>query len=180
MKHFFHLPGLVLALFLFPVWAASADHSLLTVSGDIEKTNRAPFTEDHHGMFAHHEITFDKGFQFNRDMLAALPQTEVDERNPTSVGIYSGPLLTDILDHVGASSDRIVLTGLDGYVAEFNRDELDRYKPIIAIDRDGQPLAIGEFGPVKLSFPRTGDPETDKELRIQAVWALFHISVEQE
>ena len=180
MKRFFQIPVLVLTLFFFPVSALAADHGLLTISGDIEKTNRAPFTEDNHGMFAHHEITFDKGFQFDRDMLAALPQTDVDEQNPTSVGTYSGPLLTDILDHVGASSDRVVLTGLDGFAAEFNRDELDMYKPIIAIDRDGQPLAIGEFGPVKLSFPRTGDAETDKQLRSQAVWALFHISVEEE
>ncbi|WP_419909064.1 molybdopterin-dependent oxidoreductase [Hoeflea sp.] len=166
---------------LGPVATALADGpAIVTFSGAISETNRDPVNERTHGLFAHHGIAFDKGYQLSREDLSALPQTNYEDDIPRAEGTYSGPLLTDLLDRVGASGNHLVITGLDGFGAEFDLTVVDQHQPIIAIAVDGEPLSVGELGPAKLVFPKTGDAELDKELRSKGVWALFHVAVVED
>ena len=159
-----------------PTWAESP--GILTFSGSIAQTNRGPVTADDRGMFSYHDIAFDTGYRIDRATLAAMPQTSYVDDFPGSEGTYRGPLLAEVLTHVGGKGDRLVLTGLDGYAVEIDRSEIETHNPILAIELDGSPLAIGDLGPVKLVFPKVGDADVDKKLRSKSVYALFHISVE--
>lgn len=159
-----------------PTWAESP--GILTLSGSIAETNRGPVATDDRGMFSYHDIAFDTGHRIDRETLAAMPQTSYVDDFPGSEGTYRGPLLADVLTHVGGKGDRLVLTGLDGYAVEIDRSEIETHNPILAIELDGSPLSIGDLGPVKLVFPKVGDTDVDKKLRSKSVYALFHISVE--
>ena len=178
VNRIFCFTAMLTFLVLSPVTAALAEGpALLTISGAISQSNRAPVTEKSEGMFAQNDITFEKGYQFDFQALLALPQTSYEDKAAGSAGTYRGPLLMDTLDWVGAEGDLFTLTGLDGYQVDIERSTVRQYQPIVAITRDGKPMPIGGFGPVKLQFPATGDADIDKKLRGQGVWALFSIEI---
>ncbi len=181
MKHVFSVAAALAFLALAPITPALADDpGVVTFSGTISETNREPITSEDHGLFSHHDIAFDKGYLFDRATLSAMPQTSYEDDFPRSEGTYRGPYLADLLAHVGATGNRLVLTGLDGYAVEIDRSDIEEHKPIVAIEINGRPMAIGEFGPTKLVFPKVGDAEMDKRLRSKGVYALFHVSVERD
>ncbi|WP_136660109.1 hypothetical protein [Nitratireductor sp. XY-223] len=180
MKRLAALVATLAWLALAPAAAFADSPAVVTISGAISETNRSPVNERTHGLFSHHGIAFDNGFAFTREELSALPQTSYEDDIPRAEGTYSGPLLTDLLDAVGAGGTRVALTGLDGYAAEFEMAVVEQHQPIIAISVDDRPLSIGELGPAKLVFPKTGDADLDKQLRGKGVWALFHVAVVED
>lgn len=170
--------ALVATFILSPVTAVLAEGpALVTFSGAVSQSNRDPVTDEAPGVFTHNGISFDKGYAFDYEALAALPQTRYESDGPGTEGTYGGPLLMDLLDWVGATGDRLTLTGLDGYQVEIERSEVRQHQPILAITRNGQPMAIGGLGPAKIQFPKTGDADTDKKLESQSVWGLFSIEI---
>lgn len=173
-----------LALLVLPATEAPAaqnaeqnEAGIVTMSGAIDQTNRTPITETTPSVFARHGIMFDNGYEFTHNALAGFPQTTYVEEHPRLGGTYSGPLLSDLLKEVGATGDKLVLTGLDGYTVDTTRANIEEHQPILAIEKDGEPLVIGEMGPTRLVYPTTGDAERDSQLRKQGAWALYHIGV---
>lgn len=150
---------------------------ILTISGEIEESNRGPSGE---GMFKAHDIAFEQALALSLEDLVALPQTTYDETPPNDHpdAQYSGPMLADVLQLAGATGSEFQLTGLDGYVVELDRASVDQYAPILAISAVGASLGIGDYGPVKIVFPPTDDEELRKTHNSMSVWALYHIGVE--
>ena len=90
---------------------------------------------------------------------------------------FQGPRLKDLLAAVGATGSTISLLALDGYAVDVEVSELDRDDWILAIARDGAPLALGQRGPAWAVYAR-GDgqpPSHDDEARWG--WAIFYIEV---
>ena len=79
---FLGIAGAVLALLFvaFPAKAPRAETrgaDLLTVIGDLGKTNRPAFDAFADSFLAYHEITFEKAYAFDRAALLALPQVSL-------------------------------------------------------------------------------------------------------
>jgi len=174
------LPFVAAVLLALVLPAGAEGPGILTVSGLVSKTDYGPVATEDVGLFSHFDIAFDNGHMLDRDTLAALPQTHYVGAPETGAMTFSGPLLADVLTHVGATGDQLQLTALDGYAVAFDTAHVEEHRPIVAIAADGRPLDIGRLGPATIVFPPTADAALAQELNSQAIWALFHIAVSDE
>ncbi|WP_346796175.1 molybdopterin-dependent oxidoreductase [Halomonas sp. Bachu 37] len=135
---------------------------VLKVTGNITHTN----TEDE----AH----------FDRAMLRDLPLHEFATTTPWTEGtsVYSGPLLRDFLDRLGAEGEQIHVQALNGYEAHIPLSDLDKYDVLLAMDRDGEAMPIRDYGPLWVLYPFDHHEELlSEKIRFRAVWQVMHIHV---
>ncbi len=146
------------ALAMFPAGAALAANPtdcgpvLLTISGDVGRTNRGPFDAVLDQMMAKHGVKFDKAFAFNAASLNRLPSVTI---RPTleydsKAHLLTGPLVSTVLDAAGVKGGQTVQLGLravDGYNVAISLRDVRGYRMIIATQIDGQPLGVGGLGP---------------------------------
>lgn len=153
---------------------------ILTISGNIEQTNRPPFDEFEDVLTYFHERSFDKAVEFDRAMLEALGTHEVEVNYvewPTTFR-FEGPYLSDVLELVGANPTMLTVVALDLFASEISKEDLGSHDWIVALKRDGEYLRLGQHGPVWVVF----DPGPDKEITAEEEgtwpWAAFYIEVE--
>jgi hypothetical protein len=125
--------------------------ALLTIVGDVGKTNRGPLDPALDQMMAKHKVQFDKAFGFSAPALRKLPAVTI---KPTleydaKVHTLSGPLLGTVLEAAGVTgtSVRVGLRAVDGYNVAISLQDARSYRMIVATHMDGQPLALGGLGP---------------------------------
>ncbi|HEU4827017.1 MAG TPA: hypothetical protein VFS85_11100 [Dongiaceae bacterium] len=115
-----------------------------------------------------------------RDDIAKLPQRELSEQ-PTSFPAainFKGPLLSDVLKLAGATGGDLTLTAADDYKVDIRADEMAKYNPILAIEKDGVQMAPDDFGPFFVMWPFKEKPEIDNELfQGKAIWTVVKIEV---
>ena len=102
--------------------AALADGAVLTVSGQIEKTNRGPSDSFSDALFKALDVQFAKAYEFSLADLVALPQKTLKTAYPNWPGeaVVVGPTLSDVLSHVGATGKTVGVRAVDGYAPEFS------------------------------------------------------------
>lgn len=178
----------VTATVLVWVFAASAALStespagpvVLTVAGNIAKTNRPAYDEKRDLFFKYHKRAFDKAFAFDRAMLESLGVTEVraDYKSGAGPKTVSGPRLTDVLDAAGCRGGALDTLALDGFRFRLSRVDVEARDWVLVTRADGRPLGVGERGPLWLVFNPPGHrPATEKEIGL-GPWALFFIQCE--
>lgn len=174
-----------------PVTAASASAraagpALLTITGAIRNTNRAPFNPALDQMMKKHKVTFEKAFSLDFTALTALPVRTIRAtlEYDGKVHVLRGPLLTDVLELAGAAlSDKsgLAMRAVDGYVVSMTAAQARAQRVIVATHLDGQPMALGGLGPLWAMIDADRLPElASKPLaeRFSACpWALYHIDV---
>ena len=128
-----------------------AGPALLTIVGDVGKTNRGPLDPALDQMMAKHKVQFDKAFGFSTAALARLPAVTI---KPTleydaKVHTLAGPLLTTVLEAAGVNNPaaRLGLRAVDGYNVLVSLQDARSYRMVIATHMDGKPLALGGLGP---------------------------------
>ena len=160
---------------------AAADRAaILTVTGDIANTNRAPFDAFRDGLLNAKGLTFERAFQLDEDDLAALPQQELlldAESWPTPLTI-SGPKLADVLAAAGGTGKRITIHALDGYAKPMTIEQIASKDWVLANHADGVALGIGGRGPIWLVHSTDSRKATAQEER-SWIWSVFHIAVGQ-
>lgn len=135
---------------------------LLTVSGDIAHPN------------------VDDEAHFDRRMLLNLSSRAVETTTPwhAESARYEGPLLRAVLKAVGAEGERIEVRALNDFEAEIPVSDLHDYEVILALDRDGEPMPIREFGPLFVLYPFDDHSELNNEtIRFRSVWQVERIHV---
>lgn len=153
---------------------------LLTVHGAIENTNRGPLDPFHDVLLGFQGAEFEKAAVFDRRALLALDGGRIET---TASGwpdryAFEGPRLDVILAAVGATGATVSIVALDGYSVDLSMDDIRRYRPILALVRDGEPLAFGGRGPMWLIFPRDDFAELmAEEDDARWVWAVTRIEV---
>lgn len=113
--------------------------------------------------------------------LAALPQvSHVIDTPWTEPGQdFAGPLLTDILDHVGArAQERIIVTALNAYEASIPVDDLETLPVILAIHRNGAPMSVRENGPAWIIYPLQQADLRTESVYAKMVWHVTTIDVQ--
>ena len=165
---------------------ATSSPGLLTLTGDIGRTNRGPLDPALDQMMVKHGVQFTRARVFDAAALRRLPAVtirptlEYDEK----AHALSGPLLDSVLDAAGAARGddvRLGLQAVDGYRAALTRKEARSYRMIVALAIDGRPLALGGLGPQWAVYDADRiAPFEDKPLKERFAvcpWALYHVDV---
>lgn len=148
----------VLLVTIVTSFGAAADDAVLTLSGKVPGGN----------------VTL------TRDAIAKLPQHELTEQPTSFPGpvAFKGPLLADVLKLAGATGGDMTLSAADDYKVDILADEMTKYQPILAIDKDGARMAPDDFGPFFVMWPFKEKPEIDSELfQAKAIWSVVKIEV---
>ncbi|GEN27410.1 oxidoreductase [Halovibrio variabilis] len=130
------------------------------------------------GNIAHTNVGSDA--QFDRAMLAALPQHAFETGTPWTEGRnhYRGPLMRELLAQVGADSDTVHVAALNGYEADIPVSDFEDYDVILALAKDGDAIPIREYGPLWVLYPFDQDDVLlSEKVRFRAVWQVMHINV---
>src|SRR5262245_29003888 len=142
---------LALALAVSPALAGSEadtprDMVLLTVSGQVGKTNRGPVDAKRDVLLAELKAEFKSAFEFDRAMLLALPQATVTGQPNTfdKPASFSGPMLREVLGYLEAAKLKVTFVALNGFAGWLAPEDIDGSDWILALSVDGVPLGIGQ------------------------------------
>jgi hypothetical protein len=158
--------------------------ALLTVTGAITRTNRGAMDPILDQMMAKQKLAFDKAHAFDFAALTALPAVtirpslEYDNKKRE----LKGPLLATVLKTAGATGSKVAMRALDGYAPSISVADAQKYRFVVATHLDGQPMALGGFGPLWAIWEADKYPELMakplNERFAGCPWALYHIDVQ--
>ncbi|ANB76569.1 hypothetical protein [Paraburkholderia phytofirmans] len=168
--------------------ACAASPVILTIAGAIKRSNRGALDPAFDPLLAKHQVKFSQAYGVDLPFIASMPVVtikptiEYDARPHT----LSGPLLGDVLDHVGApaaGSTQIVMRAVDGYAVMTTLDKVHDYRMIVATHMDGKPLPLGGLGPLWAVYDPDHIPELAgkplKDRFVLSPWGLYQIQVTQ-
>ncbi|HEY4801900.1 MAG TPA: molybdopterin-dependent oxidoreductase [Paraburkholderia sp.] len=166
--------------------ACATSPALLTISGSIKRRNRGEFDPALDQLFGKQLVKFPDAYTHSFQSLASLPAItirptlEYDAQPHT----LSGPLLSDVLQGVGApdaGATKVMLRAIDGYGAMVTLDTVRAYRYIVATHLDGKPMPLGGLGPLWAVYDADRIPELAskplKERFVSCPWALYHVQV---
>ncbi|MBY4678045.1 hypothetical protein [Marinobacterium arenosum] len=92
--------------------------------------------------------------------------------------VYKGPLLSAVLERVGAKGKTLYLRALNDYTVDLDVDFVHRYQPILAWQDDDRTMTVRNKGPLWLVLPLHRFPElTTPENSSRMIWQLSTIEV---
>jgi len=154
---------------------------ILTVGGLAGAPNRGALDPQRDRFFDHSNISFQKARTFTAAGLSALSQRTVKANNYGIDMIGKGPLLHDILAAASplAAAKMARLSAIDGYAAELTLADIKSQEWILAMEADGQPFAIGNFGPLYAMRQLAPDVKktTDDEEEVKWVHSIYYIEL---
>jgi hypothetical protein len=160
--------------------------ALLTVTGAGVTPNRGPFDPVLDQMMAKQKLAFDKAHAFDYAALAALPAVEIQptleyDSKPHKL---AGPSLASVLAAAGVKGEggKLAMRAVDGYAPIMTVAEARKYRFIVALRLDGQPMPLGGLGPLWAvydadRFPDMAAKPVDQRFA-QCPWGLYHIEVQ--
>lgn len=136
--------------------------SILIISGDIQHTNR--------GDEAH----------FDRAMIERLPRHILNTSTSVTDGVsrFEGPLMRDVLQHVGAQGSVVQARALNRYVVDIPVSDFQEYDVVLAMTMDGKKLELTDKGPFWIVYPRDLSRKLqDIRYDYRWVWQLNRLDV---
>jgi hypothetical protein len=162
--------------------AAAGGPVILTVYGEVSDTNRGEVEPGLEPLFERYGMDFEAARSFTFPALSAMEQTEITVTYPEGGApqMFTGPLVRDVLAAAGTEGDIAIVSAFDGYQREIPVARFEDHDVILALTRDGEPLAIGDFGPAMLVWPRDSDTELAGQKDDDWVWGVFAIEIASE
>lgn len=117
---------------------------------------------------------------FDLEMLDALPQRVTKATTPWYTGEheFSGVIIRDLLDYLGASGDSVTFSALNDYASEIPMEELKKLPVILATRVDGQELSVRDKGPLFVIYPFDLDSTLYNEVIFgRSVWQVGSATV---
>lgn len=142
---------------------APAGPVILTISGTIAVTN--------HGDEVH----------LDAPLLRDLPWAEMVTETDWTEGeqTFEGPLLSDLLDRVGAAGTTLRMEALNDYRVVIPVSDTVDFSVMLAMKRNGENLSVRNKGPIWITYPHsnpgTGLPSVHAP---KSIWQLARIHVE--
>jgi len=121
-----------------------------------------------------------KIYRFSEEEFMSLHQNSITTSTTwTKRSRFDGPLLANVLKHVGASGSRLDVQALDDYSASIPMSDLDAFGPILAHSRDGKRMTARDHGPLFVMYPRDKYPSKLNTPPAQAkfIWQVRRITV---
>lgn len=116
----------------------------------------------------------------DRSQLMALPSRVIETHIPWAEGVFrfEGPLMRAVLAAAGVEAEHVRVHALNDYVAEIPVSDFQDYDVILALERDGEPIAVRDLGPLMVLYPFDEHPELRNErIRFRSVWHVARIHV---
>lgn len=135
---------------------------ILTVSGHIAATNA------------------DGAAAFDRDMLLALGTRSFTTNTMWTDGpqAFAGVPLKTLMDRLGVTGGTLRTVALNDYAVEIPFSDVEEDAALLALDRNGTPMAVRDKGPVWLVYPYDLDARFRSETyHSRSVWQLHRIEV---
>ena len=131
------------------------------------------------GCFNHNNLSFQKARAFSAGELAGLPQKTVTANSYGRDMAASGPLLHDVLAVAApeAAAKTARLSALDGFAAEIALSDVEGQQWILAMEDNGQGLAIGALGPLYAMRQLGPDEKKTEEEEAKWVHSLYYIEL---
>jgi len=111
--------------------------------------------------------------QFDMATLESIGLVEYDVDDPFAKKniVYSGVLLSQLLDVVGADSNATILTlkALDDYSADMKSSDANKWPVLVATQADGAYMPVDKNGPLISVWPFNDFPEID-HITYDALW----------
>ena len=111
------------------------------------------------------------------DLLAAGSES-ISTETPFFEGkmTFQGPGLKILLNQLGYQYAQITLTALNDYSVTTEEGELANLDPILAIQKNAQPMSVRDKGPIWVMLPLSDEPELDTpQYHRLMVWQLNKI-----
>jgi hypothetical protein len=118
--------------------------------------------------------------KFDMAMLEALPQHSFVTRTPwfTERMKFTGPLLRDVLDAVGAHGSTLRAIALNDYRVDLPFDDARRIDVVVARLLNDRPMSVRDKGPLFIIYPFDRSAELRNALYYsRAAWQLKAIEV---
>jgi len=118
--------------------------------------------------------------QFDMDMLAAMRQHSFSTHTPwyPQAHKFTGPLLRDVLDAVGAHGRTLRAVALNDYTVELPVEDATRYPVVVARLFDDRPMPVRDKGPLFIIYPFDSDERLRSERYYsRSAWQLKAIDV---
>ncbi|SIT87032.1 molybdopterin-dependent oxidoreductase [Pontibaca methylaminivorans] len=145
--------------------AEAPQEPILRITGQIEKAGR---------------IAEYGAAEFDRAMLEALPKLVLETSTVVTDGVhrFSGFLMRDLLDRLGAEGETVTATALNDYSVDISMSDFHDFDVIVAMEMDGAPLARDDKGPLWIVYPRD-DHAVLQDIRYDYrwVWQLSELHV---
>lgn len=92
---------------------------------------------------------------------------------------FTGVSLTVLLnDGFGEIPEVVTFRALNDYSIEIAKEDIEKYKPIIAYLKEGKQMAIRDKGPYWVIYSLSDFPELDKsQYHSQMIWQLAKIQI---
>lgn len=136
---------------------------VLTISGQLSQVNQG------------------KTAVFSMPMLNQLPQHTVFTKSPwyPAGAKFTGPLLRDVLNAVGAKGKTVTAYALNDYKTEIPFDDIVKYDVILAHLMNGKPMAVRDKGPLFVVYPFDAMPELQTQVYYnRSAWQLARLQID--
>jgi hypothetical protein len=117
---------------------------------------------------------------FDMPMLESLPQQSFTTKTPwfKQARKFTGPLLRDVLNLVGATGTTLRIAALNDYRIDVPADDSRRFDVTLARMIDDKPITVREKGPLFMIYPFDSDAALRNALYYsRSVWQLKSIDV---
>jgi hypothetical protein len=92
--------------------------------------------------------------------------------------VFEGVLMRDLLDHVGASGEKVTVVALNDYKVDVPMSDFKNFPVILAYRMDGQALRVKDKGPLWIVYPADEFPElNNKQTQNKWVWQVKEIQI---
>ncbi len=118
--------------------------------------------------------------QFDRAMLEKLGMAKIETTTPWYNGLVSfeGVPMTELMKALGATGDKIVATALNDYTTEIPMDDFAKYKPILALKRNGEYMPVKDKGPLFIVYPYDSDQDLkSQKFYSRSAWQVSRLTV---
>lgn len=113
-------------------------------------------------------------------MIEGLAQRSLTTKTPWFKGPrkFTGPLLRDVLDLVGAQGTTLRIAALNDYRIDVPSDDARHFDVVLARMIDDKPIAVRDKGPLFMIYPFDSDAALRSPLYYsRSVWQLKSIDV---
>lgn len=117
---------------------------------------------------------------FDLEMLDALPQRVTKATTPWYTGEheFSGVIISDLLEYLGAEGENVTFTALNDYSSEIPMEEIKDLPVILATRVDGEELSVRDKGPLFVIYPFDLDSTLYNEVIFgRSVWQVASVTV---
>lgn len=121
-----------------------------------------------------------KTVQLDLAQLSALPQQQLHTQTPwyPAPRTFSGPLLQDVLNLAGAQGQTLEARAINDYKVNIPVSDAARFKPVLALQIDGKPIALRDKGPLFIVYPYDSDPQLRSSVYYsRSIWQLKSLEV---